>query len=216
MKKLFLAVLFALILASCSKDPLGIEDNVIAVPIGNGDFVADTTTPQGEPKTKFLADSVRLTLRELFVRKIDTLSIPWGAEVSAGKAAIDTASRPFVLDAFISARRKRDSTPAPLFAYQYINAFEAILSKIEIKGAYRLERNLSAIKTSLTVVRKMPRQAVTFYGEYFFSLSFKEPFIRGDYLWISAEIKFNAPNLYRMKKLEDILAGTLEIRFPLK
>lgn len=211
-----LILLFALttviIFAACDKDPLGIEDNILIIPLHK----PEDTIPIPDVKTKFRADTVICEFSEKIklTNSNDTLSVRWNPLLLDASAVIDTLGGLKLDNLLINAQRFQDTLAE--YRKEHILGFHMNLDSFKIVDEYITEHN-TGIYASKIILQIIPTKKVeTIHGNYPIKITFKEPDYETRKLIIKGRFQIIVPTMHQPKKYDYNFVGDFIIHFTIE
>lgn|GEM_PF-6079880 len=212
MKKIILILTFsfALIILSCNKDPLGIEENVRIIPL----VLPDTTKP--DVKTKFRTDNVVCEFIEKIkiVNNPDTVSVRWNPLLLDASATIDTLGGLKLLNFSINAQRVPDTLAE--YRKEHILEFNFSLDSFDVVEKYEAEKNNNNYASKLMLQMLPSRKIETIHGNYPITITFRNAALEGKLLILRGRFVIDVPNTNSSQKYDYLFVGEFNIHFNLE
>ncbi|ROL62182.1 hypothetical protein D9V86_02070 [Bacteroidetes/Chlorobi group bacterium ChocPot_Mid] len=210
MKKIILisALAVAFILTSCYESPLGIEKNVIIIPLDSN--------PKPDIRTKFRADTVICE----FVEKIklnnsnDTLNVRWTPLLLDANAIIDTLGGLKLINFFINAQRAPDSIAE--YRKEHVLGINLNLDSFLVENKFFSESNNNYYHSRLALQMLPSRKIEYIFGNYLFILTFRAPVYENKKLILRGRFTIDVPNAGSQLKYKYIFVGEFAIHFKLE
>jgi hypothetical protein len=211
MKKIILLTALSLvfIFTSCSKDPLGIEDNVKITKLTKDDSIP-------EVKTKFRSDTVVCE----FVEKIklvsynDTISVKWNPLLIDASAIIDTLGG-LKLDAFsLSVQRAPDSLAE--YRKEQVLGFYLNLDSFNIVDRTEFGHTNEYYKSKIAMQFFPSKKVENKLGNYPLLLTFRAPVYDNKKMILRGRFQITIPLNQTPKKYDYLYIGEFAIHFTLE
>ena len=208
---IILALATASIIISCDTDPLGIEENVLIIPLNKKD-----TIPLPEIKTKFRSDTVICEFSEKIklTNSQDTMSVRWTPLLLDATAVIDTLGGLKLDNLIINAQRFQDSLAE--YRKEQVLGFHLNLDSFKIVEKYVIEKNNEYCASKL-ILQILPSDKIeTVHGNYPLTINFNETLYEDRKLILRGKFQIKVPSLHTPKKYDYIFVGDFNIHFKLE